>query len=121
MRQRLALVLLLIMGLAVTAVAQTPKIVTLPALTIDNRVKVPAGTSVYFVIVYYGNAILPATFTATLDGADVSAQFHPVPGGSDVFRVPIGASTTKLQLSVTGVKASGGRGTDSDTLTFLPQ
>jgi len=109
------------MGLAVTAVAQTPKIVTLPALTIDNRVKVPAGTSVYFVIVYYGNAILPATFTATLDGADVSAQFHPVPGGSDVFRVPIGASTTKLQLSVTGVKASGGRGTDSDTLTFLPQ
>jgi hypothetical protein len=36
-------------------------------------------------------------------------------------KIQVGTSTTKLHLSVDGTKASGGKGTDSDTLTFLPQ
>jgi hypothetical protein len=86
----------------------------------DNRLKVPAN-SPYTVIVYYGKTINPATFTATLDGTDVTSRFHPVPGGADAVKIAIGTSTTKLHLSVDGTKASGGKGTDSDTLTFLPQ
>ena len=90
------------------------------AAPLDNRNKVPAN-STYTVIVYYGSTINPATFAATLDGVDVTARFHPVPGGADAVKIAIGTSTTKLHLSVDGTKTSGGKGTDSDTLTFLPQ
>lgn len=90
------------------------------ASPLDNRVKVPAN-STQTVIVYYGTTITPSTFTATLDGVDISSRFHPLPGGADVVNISIGTSTTKLHLSVDGTKASGGKGTDSDTLTFLPQ
>jgi hypothetical protein len=86
----------------------------------DNRVKVPANSS-FTVLVYYGLTINPSTFSATLDGVDVTSRFHPTPGGADALKVDIGTSTTKLHLSVVGAKASGGKGTDSDTLTFLPQ
>ena len=85
-----------------------------------SRNKVPAN-STYTVIVYYGNTIQPATFTAALDGVDVTSRFHPIPGGADAVNIAIGTSTTKLHLSVDGTKSSGGKGTDSDTLTFLPQ
>ena len=86
----------------------------------DNRIKVPSN-STYTVIVYYGLTITPATFTATLDGVDITSRFHALPGGADVVKIAIGTSTAKLHLSVDGTKASGGKGTDSDTLTFLPQ
>jgi hypothetical protein len=86
----------------------------------QSRNKVPAN-STYTVVVYYGTAINAASFTATLDGADVTSRFHPVPGGADAVKIAIGTATTKLHLSVDGTKASGGKGTDSDTLTFLPQ
>ncbi len=90
------------------------------AAPLDNRVKVPAN-STYTVIVYYGKTIQPATFSATLDGVDITSRFHPIPGGADAVSVAIGASTTKLHMSVDGTKSSGGKSTDSDTLTFLPQ
>lgn len=86
----------------------------------DNRNKVPAN-STYTVLVYYGTTINPATFSATLDGVDISSRFHPSPGGADAVTIKIGTSTTKLHLAVDGTKSSGGKGTDSDTLTFLPQ
>jgi hypothetical protein len=87
----------------------------------DNRVAVLAGTSTYTVVVFYGSTINPATFSATLNGVGITAQFQPVPGSAQAVTIAIGPGTTKLKLSVEGTKASGGRGTDSDTLTFLPQ
>lgn len=86
----------------------------------QTRNKVPANTT-YTVIVYYGATINAATFSATLDGVDITSRFHPLPGGADAVKIAIGTATTKLHLSVDGTKASGGKGTDSDTLTFLPQ
>ncbi len=86
----------------------------------QSRVKVPAN-STYTVIVYYGKTIIPSTFTATLDRADITSRFHPAPGGADAITINVGTSTTKLQLSVDGLKVSGAKATDSDTLTFLPQ
>ena len=90
------------------------------ASPLDNRNKVPAN-STFTVLVYYGLTINPATFAASLDGVDITSRFHPTPGGADAVTISIGTSTTKLHLSVDGAKASGGKGTDSDTLTFLPQ
>jgi hypothetical protein len=86
----------------------------------QSRTKVSANSQ-YIVIVYYGKTIIPSTFTAALDKSDITLRFHPVPGGADAITIPIGTSTTKLQLSVDGLKSSGCRATDSDTLTFLPQ
>jgi hypothetical protein len=90
------------------------------ATPLDNRIKVPAN-STQLVIVYYGKTINPATFAATQDGVDITSRFHPAPGGADAVRIAVGTSTTKVHLSVDGTKSSGGKGTDSDTLTFLPQ
>jgi hypothetical protein len=90
------------------------------AAPLDSRNKVPSNTT-YTVIVYYGKTVVPGTFAATLDGVDITSSFHPAPGGADAVKIVIGTSTTKLHLSVDGTKSSGGKGTDSDTLTFLPQ
>ncbi len=90
------------------------------AAPLHNRVKVPAS-STQIVVVYYGRTIDPASFAATLDGVDITSRFHPLPGGADAVKIAIGTTTTKLHLSVDGTKASGGKATDSDTLTFLPQ
>lgn len=85
---------------------------------IDNRVKLAAGTTKTSVAIYYGATIDPQSFRAALNGVDITSKFHPVPGTAEAVTVPV-AGTTKLQLSVEGRKASGGRATDSDTLTFL--
>lgn len=90
------------------------------ASPLQSRTKVPANSS-YIVIVYYGKTIDPSTFSAALDRGDVTSSFHPIPGGADAITIKIGMSTIKLELSVAGTKSSGGTGTDSDTLTFIPQ
>lgn len=87
----------------------------------DNRMKLPAGTTSYTIIVFYGTTIDPSTFTATLNGASITSQFHPVPGGADIVTIPLASGTTKVQLEAVGTKASGSTGRDSDTLTFLVQ
>lgn len=86
----------------------------------ESRNNVPANSS-YTVIVYYGETINPSTFRATLDETDITGRFHPAPGGVDAVEISLATSTTKLHLSVDGTKASGGKATDSDTLTFLPR
>lgn len=86
----------------------------------DNRLKV-AANSKQWLIVYYGRTINPAGFAADQDGVDISARFHPAPGGADAVQIGVGSTATKVHLSVSGTKASGGTGTDSDTFTFLPQ
>jgi len=91
------------------------------AQPLDNRVKVAAGITSYTVIVYYGQTIIPSTFSATLNGVDITAQFHQVPASAEAVTITIGPGTTKLHLSVDGTKSSSGKATDSDTLTFLPQ
>ncbi|HLZ08549.1 MAG TPA: hypothetical protein VKT80_08180, partial [Chloroflexota bacterium] len=75
------------------------------AQPLDNRVKLAAGTRSYAVIVYYGPTIISSTFNATLDGADITSQFHPIAGSAEVVTIPIGTGTTKLHLSVDGTKS----------------
>lgn len=85
----------------------------------DNRMKLPAGTASQYVIVYYGASAIPATFHATLNGADISSQFHPVPGTAQVVTIPLVGGSNKLQLSIDGKKTSGQTATDADTFTFI--
>lgn len=85
----------------------------------EHRVKLPAGTTSFTVIVYYGHTIKPASFTATLNGAGIGAQFQAIPGTAQVVKIPLASGTTKLQLTVEGTKSSGQTARDSDTLTFI--
>lgn len=85
----------------------------------EHRVKLPAGTTSFTVIVYYGNAIKPASFTVALNGADIGARFQAIPGTAQVVKIPLASGTTKLQLTVEGTKSSGQTARDSDTLTFI--
>ncbi|MFL6248209.1 MAG: hypothetical protein ACJ74H_19450 [Thermoanaerobaculia bacterium] len=87
----------------------------------DSRTKLPAGTAYFDVVVNFGTTTLPATFTATLNGTDIRAQFAPAPGASNVVRIPLQPGSNKLQMSISGVTSSGRTATDTDTLTLLVQ
>ncbi len=85
----------------------------------ENRIQLPAGTTSCDVTVVFGRTTNVATFTATLDGADITSQFRPMAGVVDTVPIPLGAGTTKLQLSIEGTTSSGRTARDTDTLTFI--
>jgi len=85
----------------------------------ESRTKLPAGTVSYVVNVFYGKTIDPATFSATLNGADVRSRFNPIPGAAELVRIELQPGSTKLQLSAEGRTSSGRTARDTDTLTFL--
>lgn len=85
----------------------------------DNRLHLAAGTTSYEILIVYGATTDPATFTATLNGADVKAMFKPMPGIGEVVKIPLVSGTNKLQLSIEGKTSSGRLARDTDTLTFL--
>ena len=85
----------------------------------DARTKLPLGTTSYLVNVFYGRTVDPATFTATLNGVDVSARFRPAPGAAGLVRLEVQQGSNKLQLSIQGTTSSGRKARDTDALTFL--
>lgn len=85
----------------------------------ESRSHLPAGTTGFDVVVFYGETTRSSTFTATLNGTDVASRFQPVPGSAQVVHIPLISGTTKLQLSIEGTTSSGRVARDTDTLTFL--
>lgn len=87
----------------------------------DTRTKLPAGTASTWVVVVFGTTTAPASFTATLNGADIRSRFTPVPGAMQAVQIELQPGSNKLQLSIAGVTSSGRTARDTDTLTFLVQ
>ncbi len=85
-----------------------------------SPVSLPAGTTSYLLFVYYDRVILPATFKATLNGADIGASFHPAPGGGERVDLPLVPGRNVLVLSVDGQLPSR-VATDTDRLVLLVQ
>jgi hypothetical protein len=85
----------------------------------DNRIQLPAGTATYDVTLLYGPTTDSVTFSATLDGADISRRFRPMAGIVDTVTIPLKEGTTKLELSIEGTTSSGRVARDTDTLTFI--
>lgn len=77
----------------------------------------PAGTLTTGVVIFYDAAIVPGTFTAQLNGQDVSALFSPVPGSRQVVRLDLQRGRNVLKLSVDGNLSR--RVTDTDRLVFI--
>jgi len=84
-----------------------------------TRTTLPATAKGFDLAVKYGNTTLPSTFSATLNGVDVTASFRPNPGAFDVVRIPLVKGTNKLLLSIEGLKPSGAQSRDTDSLTFI--
>lgn len=85
----------------------------------ESRVALPATTTEFEIIVVFGPTTDPASFTAELNGVDVTSRFRPMPGVTDSVVIQLVPGTNKLQLSIQGKTSSGRSATDSDTLTFI--
>jgi hypothetical protein len=78
----------------------------------------PAGTTSFPVLIFYDPGIIANTFTATLNGVDVSTSFNPTPGGFEIVNIPLASGTSNLLMSVSGT-FSGHVSTDKDKLVFM--
>ncbi|MGZ8811973.1 MAG: hypothetical protein ACXW29_12610, partial [Thermoanaerobaculia bacterium] len=77
----------------------------------------PAGTTSFPLMIFYAPNVVPNTFSAVLNGADVSSLFHPSAGGSELVSLPLGPGRNVLKLSIDGQLASR-VATDSDRLVL---
>jgi uncharacterized repeat protein (TIGR01451 family) len=78
----------------------------------------PAGTTSFSVIIFYGSMIDPATFHAALNGLP-AAGFVPVPGTLQKVTIPLSAGRNVLTLEVNGTRSDGRTATERDRLTFV--
>lgn len=53
-------------------------------------------------VVVYNTAIIPETFTANLNGANVRSRFHPKANTVEIVEIPLRPGTNVLTLSVNG-------------------
>ncbi len=83
-----------------------------------SRTALPAGTTTYPLMIFYGKTILPTSFRAELNGADISTWFHPTPGGHELVSLPVQPGRNVLVLSVDGNLPTR-VATDTDRLVFL--
>lgn len=82
-----------------------------------NRTTSPTTAANYPLLLFYGASIMPASFNAQLNGADITALFHPAQGTGDKVLLNLQPGRNLLVLSVDG--DVGGRvATDTDRLVF---
>jgi len=85
---------------------------------LSSRVQLEPGEKTFPLMIFYGATILPQTFRATLNGADIKGLFHPTPGGTEMVNLSLPTGSNSLVLSVDGTISSGRVATDTDRLVF---
>lgn len=83
----------------------------------SSHTSLPAGTASFPLFVFYGATTIPATFSATLNGADVTALFHPAPGTSEIVTLQLVSGSNVVKLSIDGNLPTR-VATDSDRLVL---
>ncbi|MBI3910970.1 MAG: hypothetical protein HY320_08560, partial [Armatimonadetes bacterium] len=69
----------------------------------DQNTRLPAGTSVFPLTLYYSPDIAPRTFVAMLNGENITGLFHPgTPEGFETVLIPLRAGQNRLILRVKG-------------------
>lgn len=71
-----------------------------------------------FVVVRFGDTVVPGSFSATWNGQDVSGLFTVVPGRFGGVQLEPKSGRNVLVISAQGVKPSGGTATDTDRLLW---
>lgn len=82
-----------------------------------SQTSLPAGTTSFPMLIFYAPAVIPATFSATLNKTDVTALFHPAAGGHEFVSLPLQSGRNVLLLSINGNLPSR-VATDTDRLVF---
>ena len=86
--------------------------------TISSRsIKLPGGTTSFALLIMYGETIIPGSFVATTDLADISGVFSPAPGTSEIVNIPLHGGRNVVTLSVEG-NLPGRVARDTDRLVF---
>jgi hypothetical protein len=85
----------------------------------DSPTTLPAGTTTYSLLIVYGRTIIPSTFTAQLNGVNVTGLFSPAPGTNQMVDLSLQPGRNVLLLSVDGTVSSGRVATDTDRLVFI--
>jgi hypothetical protein len=84
----------------------------------ERQTTLAAGTTHYPLLVFFSPGINAATFTADLNGVNVTSMFSVVPSGSQTVMVPLAVGRNVLKLSAKGVTPTGKAASDTDNLIF---
>lgn len=85
-----------------------------------NVIKYNLGQKRHFYI-RYSETIEPATFSADLNGKDISKKFHPVPGSEEDVFLHLKPGENELSIQVVGYNSSGpgAKSSYADLDTFI--
>ncbi len=83
-----------------------------------QQTTLPAGARRFELMLVYGKAIRPTTFTATLNGENITALFTPTPGTEQTVYLCLRRGRNVLVLSVEG-NLPNRVATDTDRLVFV--
>lgn len=87
----------------------------------DSPTNLPTGTTTFSLLIVYGQTIIPSTFSAQLNGVNITNLFNPVGGTSQMINLSnLTSGRNVLQLSVSGNLPSR-VATDNDRLILNVQ
>lgn len=87
----------------------------------DSTTLLTPGITTFDLQVFYGASIMPLSFSASLNGKDISADFSPIPSGNQVVTLRLESGRNVLLLSVEGERVDGKTARDEDRLVFVVQ
>ena len=81
----------------------------------------PSGQNTFYLSIFYGDTILPETFTAELNSNPIANQFSPAPNSDETVLLNLEPGRNTLKLSVNGILDTGREATDTDRLIFITE
>jgi len=78
----------------------------------------PLDTSEFTVTILYSDSIDATTFSAELNGLEISGSFNPVKGTEESVTIQLNEGRNTLLITVEGVRLDGKTARDSDRLVF---
>lgn len=82
------------------------------------KTRLPPGADSTDLFIIYGDAVIAESFTAKLNGQDISGLFTPVAGGHEIVKISLQAGENVLVLEVMGA-VTRNDATDTDRLVFV--
>jgi len=83
----------------------------------SRQTQLPAGTTSYAVMIFYGSGLNSSSFQAVLNGVDITSSFHPAPGTSENVTIPLVSGRNVVKLSASGTVGSRSS-SDADQLVL---
>ena len=84
----------------------------------DSQTDLPAGTTTFPLMIFYGNNAITSTFKATMNGVDITNLFSPTAGNHETVNLPLSPGRNVLSLSTDGNLPTR-VATDTDRLVFI--